>query len=130
MAYLDNFTSAWELSPPKRNPDDLGFDDLEDDVEEEEDDDEDEEEEDEEEEDEDLDEEDDDEDDDEDDLEDDEDDEDSKTKRTLRTRISKKKKISTRKQKKSSFWLRPAVRGCYETTWTNRSLAVAARNRF
>ena len=28
MEYLDNFTSEWELSPPRRNPDDVGFDTL------------------------------------------------------------------------------------------------------
>jgi hypothetical protein len=44
MEYLDNFASKWEMSPPKRNPDDVGFDDLDDDVEEEENFDEDEEE--------------------------------------------------------------------------------------
>ena len=41
MAYLDNFAGGWELSPPKRNPDDVGFDELEDDPVEEEEDDED-----------------------------------------------------------------------------------------
>jgi len=35
MEYLDIYRSArdWEMSPPKRNPDDKGLDDLEDDVE-------------------------------------------------------------------------------------------------
>jgi hypothetical protein len=40
MAHLDDFASRWEMSPPKRNPDDVGFDEMEDDVAEEEDDDE------------------------------------------------------------------------------------------
>ncbi len=45
MAYLENFTTArdWALSPPKRNPDDLSFDELVDDDEIDEDEDEDEE---------------------------------------------------------------------------------------
>src|ERR1041385_6524730 len=34
MAYLENFAREWEFSPPKRNPDDMSFDDLDDDVEE------------------------------------------------------------------------------------------------
>ncbi len=32
MAYLDDEAVEWKLSPPHRNPDDLGFDDLDDDV--------------------------------------------------------------------------------------------------
>ena len=33
MAQLDNFAQAWEMSPARRNPDDLGFDELDEDVE-------------------------------------------------------------------------------------------------
>jgi hypothetical protein len=39
MAHLDDFASRWEMSPPKRNPDDVGFDEMEDDVADDEDDD-------------------------------------------------------------------------------------------
>ena len=34
MAYLENSAREWQLSPPKRNPDDMSFDDLDEDVEE------------------------------------------------------------------------------------------------
>lgn len=75
MEYLDIYQSArdWEMSPPKRNPDDKGLDDLEDDVE---DDDEEDEDEDDDEDEEDADEDEDDDDDDLDEEEDVEDDED------------------------------------------------------